>query len=266
MTLCPNCGKADARKSAWHSSDVTVWRGFLSPYRCNSCGHRFWKISSRIKSRVAVAVVVLVTSVTAGGLISMIYSYGDAQNEGTIDHSVEKALLPLAKKGNADAEFRLALAYKDGHGVKQNYAEAAKWFRKAADQGHADAQFNLGLLYETGRGSLQNFSEAEKWFEKAAVQNNADAKYHLGLMYKRGQGIPVDNIKAYIWLNLAAAQAHDLAAEARDSVMLSMTQIQINEAQKESNAWTPGVIPKSTQPVPPSAAPPQEAGSDLSRD
>ena len=263
MILCPNCGKTAARKSAWHSSDVTVWRAFLSPYRCDSCGHRFWKISSRIKARITIAAVVLVTSVTAGGLISMLSSHGAAQDEAAIDQSAEKTLLPLAKKGNADAAFRLALAYKDGHGVKENYAEAAKWFRKASEQGHADAQFQLGLLYETGRGSLQNFSEAAKWFEKAAVQNNADAQYHLGLMYKRGQGIPIDNIKAYVWFNLAAAQAHNLAAEARDSVMLAMTQAQINDAQKESNAWRPGTKPKSAQPAPPAAPPPQSAGTDL---
>ena len=265
MILCPNCGKIAARKSAWHSSDATAWRVFLSPYRCDSCGHRFLKISSRMKSRAAVTIVVLVTSITVGGLISFISSRGAAPDGAAIDQSAEKTLLPLAKKGNTDAAFRLALAYKDGHGVKENYAEAAKWFRKAAEQGHADAQFNLGLLYETGRGSLQNFSEAAKWFEKAAIQNNADAQYHLGLMYKRGQGIPIDNIKAYVWFNLAAAQAHNIAAEARDSVMLSMTQTQIHEAQKESNAWTPGTKPKSAHPAPPPAPPqpPKQADTEL---
>ena len=260
MILCPNCVKIAARKSAWHSSDATAWRIFLSPYRCDSCGHRFLKISSRIKSRAAIAIAVLVTSVTAGGLISVISSRDAAPNQAALDQSAEKALLPLAKKGNIDAAFRLALAYKDGHGVKENYAEAAKWFRKAAEQGHADAQFNLGLLYETGRGSLQNFSEAARWFEKAAMQNNADAQYHLGLMYKRGEGIPIDNIKAYVWFNLAAAQAHNIAAEARDAVMLSMTPTQINEAQKESNAWTPGTTPKAAPAAP---APPKQADTEL---
>ncbi len=31
--------------------------------------------------------------------------------------------------------------------VKQDYAEAFRWFTKAAEQGHADAQYNLGLMY-----------------------------------------------------------------------------------------------------------------------
>jgi hypothetical protein len=33
--------------------------------------------------------------------------------------------------------------YYNGEGVKQDYAEAIKWFQKAADQGDADA---LALL------------------------------------------------------------------------------------------------------------------------
>ena len=34
----------------------------------------------------------------------------------------------------------------------QDYAEAVRWFRKAAEQGDADAQFNLGRMYYEGQG------------------------------------------------------------------------------------------------------------------
>ena len=37
-------------------------------------------------------------------------------------------------------------------GVPQNYAEALKWYRLAADQGDADAQYNLGVMYANGQG------------------------------------------------------------------------------------------------------------------
>ena len=33
---------------------------------------------------------------------------------------------------------------RQGLGVSQDYAEAIKWYRKAASQGYADAQYNLG--------------------------------------------------------------------------------------------------------------------------
>ncbi|TVS20791.1 MAG: hypothetical protein EA424_02165, partial [Planctomycetaceae bacterium] len=37
--------------------------------------------------------------------------------------------------------------YYEGRGVVQDYAEALKWYRKAAEQGRSYAQFSLGLLY-----------------------------------------------------------------------------------------------------------------------
>jgi TPR repeat protein len=44
--------------------------------------------------------------------------------------------------------------YESGRGVLQNWAEAATWFRNAADQGLADAQYDLGRLYADGRGVI----------------------------------------------------------------------------------------------------------------
>ena len=40
--------------------------------------------------------------------------------------------------------------YFNGDGVAQNYAEAMRWYRLAADQGLAWAQYNLGLMHENG--------------------------------------------------------------------------------------------------------------------
>jgi len=37
--------------------------------------------------------------------------------------------------------------YDSGQGVPQNYAEAASWYRKAAEQNNAGAQYNLGYMY-----------------------------------------------------------------------------------------------------------------------
>lgn len=38
--------------------------------------------------------------------------------------------------------------YKFGEGVPQDYVEAVKWFRMAAEQGYAGAQHNLGVMYK----------------------------------------------------------------------------------------------------------------------
>lgn len=48
---------------------------------------------------------------------------------------------------------------------KNDDAEAAKWFRKAADKGHADAQHSLGWMYAQGKGVLKDDAEAVKWYQ-----------------------------------------------------------------------------------------------------
>ena len=94
--------------------------------------------------------------------------------------------------------------YHDGKGVTQDYAEAAKWYRKAADQGIAEAQQNLGVMYENGQGVPQNPAEAVKRYRRAAEQGNATAQYNLGVNYENGQGVPKDDAEAAKWYRLAA--------------------------------------------------------------
>ena len=45
--------------------------------------------------------------------------------------------------------------------------------RTAAEQGLASAQFSLGNIYRTGEGVPQDYGEAVKWFRLAADQGNA---------------------------------------------------------------------------------------------
>jgi TPR repeat protein len=42
-----------------------------------------------------------------------------------------------AEQGEAKAQFRLGYIYSQGKGVSQDYTEAVRWYRKAADQGDA---------------------------------------------------------------------------------------------------------------------------------
>ena len=45
-----------------------------------------------------------------------------------------------AEQGNALAQYFLGVCCYDGQGVKQDSAEAEKWWRKAADQGYEPAK------------------------------------------------------------------------------------------------------------------------------
>jgi hypothetical protein len=102
--------------------------------------------------------------------------------------------------------FSRGAMYAEGLGVPQDYAEAAKWYRMAADMGEAAAQLNLGVMYEHGQGVPQDYKEAEKWYRMAAVQGFMQAQFNLGLMYSLGMGVPQDYIEAAKWLRMAAEQ------------------------------------------------------------
>src|ERR1035437_8146301 len=57
---------------------------------------------------------------------------------------IDLALLAKAKAGDASSQVSVGNAYAKGEGVPQDYAQAAVWYRKAAEQGDAKAQYSLG--------------------------------------------------------------------------------------------------------------------------
>jgi TPR repeat protein len=97
------------------------------------------------------------------------------------------------------------------------------------------AQFNLGWMYTNGKGVPQDYSEAVKWFRKAAEQIDFEAMSNLGVAYENGQGVPQDYISAYMWYDLAAP-GFKPAAEGRESLAKDMTSDDIEEAQKRGRA------------------------------
>jgi hypothetical protein len=69
--------------------------------------------------------------------------------------------------------------YQKGRGLPQDHAQAAAWYRKAAEQGLGQAQNNLGLLYKNGRGVPQDYVQAIAWLILAKAGGNPDAAFNL---------------------------------------------------------------------------------------
>jgi TPR repeat protein len=150
--------------------------------------------------------------------------------------SFARHLHGLAEKGDADAQYKLGIAYDEGNGVSKDYTEAFKWFRLAAEQGNAHSQFRVGDMYVSGDGVAKNEVEAVKWFRKAAEQGLANAQGTLGIMYAKGQAVPQDYVLAYMWLHLAS-EGNQGAAQFREAVGQRMTAAQVAEAQKRAREW-----------------------------
>lgn len=80
-------------------------------------------------------------------------------------------LLEIAKKGNMQAQRMVGLDYARGYGVEQNFPEAAKWMKAAAEasvNGTPDiiARLCLGTFYELGIGVPQDDTKALEWYSK----------------------------------------------------------------------------------------------------
>jgi uncharacterized protein len=145
---------------------------------------------------------------------------------------------PLAKQGDARAQFLLGLLYDKGEGVPQDSIQARQWYEKAASQGEVDAQVNLGISYASGEG-VKDYQQALKWFRLAANHGNPMAQTKLGLMYERGNGVPQDVVLAHKWYTLGAASGDKLGAEHRDALANQMTPAQLFQAQKLARQWKP---------------------------
>jgi hypothetical protein len=116
---------------------------------------------------------------------------------------------PLAEKGDPDAEFNLAQAYRLGRGVPTNLSAAKTWFERAATQGHVDAETTLGLLL------FQNGDQAAgiKWLKLAAAKGEPRALLVYGTALVNGDGVSQDPVLGYAYVSRAAAQGLQPAQE-----------------------------------------------------
>ena len=69
--------------------------------------------------------------------------------------------------------------------MPQNYAEAAKWYHKAADRDHPGAQQKLAQMYRDGVGVSKNEQEALKWEVKVLSHQQTESSKTLDEMHKK---------------------------------------------------------------------------------
>jgi hypothetical protein len=91
---------------------------------------------------------------------------------------------------------------------------------------------------------LGDYAEAAKWLRKAAEQGETWAQGMLGAMYADGLGITQDYVDAYMWLTLSVDLAMDKqsqvirkAADLRDPIAKKMTPQQTAESQRLAREW-----------------------------
>ncbi|WP_296747158.1 tetratricopeptide repeat protein [Mesorhizobium sp.] len=114
-----------------------------------------------------------------------------------------------ALTGNLDAAYRLGERHVKG--PEPNYAEAATWYRRAAEAGHQPAARALASLYLSGNGVAQDAEEGKRWLRTAAASGSRESQVDLANLVLEGTGEPDDGANVAGWF-AAPASAGDLVA------------------------------------------------------
>lgn len=176
---------------------------------------------------------------TAGLLMADYYlSLGDDPQKMNQARSIYE---DFAKRGDKDAQLKLAFMYEQGLGGGVDLVSAREWYEKAAEQNQPQAKYLLARLHLQGLLDSKpdyakakylmknatgyyspaavalgyiydtvddNYQQALTAYELAASQNNPVGQFNLGLLYEMGKGVPVDYKKAGALYTQAAEQGH----------------------------------------------------------
>ena len=161
---------------------------------------------------------------------------------GSIDYSNFDQVKKATERGDPKAMDVLGDMYAKGMGVQENFAEAARWYRRSADAGYPEAFAGMGMLSlvkamglagddesavrlahdESKKDELWRFlhdpqeypvrnqvelKEAIRWLRKGAEEgHSAESQLVLALLTSVGVGVGKDPVQAAKWMRLAATK------------------------------------------------------------
>ncbi len=180
-----------------------------------------------------------------------------------------KAMVALANKGDAEAQYHVGMMHNNGIGTQQDPRQAFEWFQKSTASNDPLGAYKLGCYYD-GQGAgivtsdsnealkykliaakagyalaqhdvaihyarQENFEEAVKWWKMASDQGYPDALYSLSGSYFQGKGAPKDLSLAYAYFKLSKLPPKKSVNEM--AAMLSKPELQ--KAEKLVSEWKP---------------------------
>ena len=196
--------------------------------------------------------------------LSLFSMPANADDAGTF-----KAMVALANKGDAEAQYHLGMMYNNGIGTQRDIRQAFEWFQKAtaandplgayklgcyydgqgegivandknealkykliaAQAGYSLAQHDVALLY----ARQENFEEAMKWWKLAGDQGFPGALYNLSGLYFQGKGAPKDLSLAYAYYKLSNRVPPDKVK----GMAGILTTPELTKAEKLVSEWKP---------------------------
>jgi hypothetical protein len=176
------------------------------------------------------------------------YTVGDLAS-GTL--SLER-WLPLAEKGDVEAEYYVARIYANGmNNVPVDYSKAADWYQRAAQKKYAPAMQELGYLYEQGLGVQQDplaglnlqreasglGEDLDYAWKIAATREQADKQIAALTEQLTGTNNVVRDLRAQLEFK-DAGLLQGRAQLAKDRRQLAQLRVELEKAQSSSEGST----------------------------
>jgi hypothetical protein len=138
-----------------------------------------------------------------------------------------------AAAGSTAGEVNLALCLWFGRsGATLDRVAAVEHFQIAADRGDANAQYMLAVAYRIGDGVKQDYGKMLEWAHKAAVQGDPDGLNMLGSAILSGFDEQADIPEAVAVLTLAVELASPMSeARGQAAANLSIARTRLTEEQ-----------------------------------
>lgn len=141
-----------------------------------------------------------------------------------------------ASQGNADAQLLLGIIL--GYGLidgEPDEKSALRLLYPLAEKGFPQAQFYVAVSYKSGKGLIQNYDEAVKWLRLSADQHFTLALQLLADLYRTGDLLEKNNVIAYAIYNMLAADGDSKIEEIyRDKILSELKPNEIREGQRLS--------------------------------
>ena len=179
------------------------------------------------------------------------------------------AMLALANKGDAEAQYHVGMMHNNGIGTKRDPRQAFEWFQKSTAANHPLGAYKLGCYYDgQGEGVVtadpnealkykliaakagyvlaqhdvaklygrqENFEEAVKWLKMASDQGYPEALYSLSGSYFQGKGAPKDLSLAYAYYKLSKMAS---TKKVNDMATI-LSKPELTKAEKLVSEWKP---------------------------
>ena len=145
--------------------------------------------------------------------ISKFYPFNDKAKSDKYYQKVLK-IYKQKEERDGDACYELGRMYQNGYGVNIDQEQAKYYYKSGALLGDKNASWRFGLICK----DEMDYAEAAKFFERAAEAGQGMAMYELAMLYEQGLGKPTNRAKAIEWYTKCSNSTYIARNDARKAL------------------------------------------------